>query len=261
MFVVLHTLFLLMRSLLLTALLSSALSAVQAAPPGYRSSRYHYTSGNQPYHRPPVRLTFGGNLAYYNGDITSRLKDNTLRLGLGIGIAQSLSPHFVYGIDLSYFKLQAKDQVLARNYRFASTNGLLTTFLRYNLNEDKSMYVGAKYKPSPVQVFVQAGVGATLFDPTATQIVNDRPVGLPPEQRGGYPQVAAVLPVGAGVTLRASRAVRFTLEGLYYFTSTDLLDDISQRANPGMKDDFATVSLKMEYAFYRKHGKPLVHFD
>ena len=250
-----------MRSLLLTALLSSVLGAAQAAPPGYRSPRYYYTPRNQPYHRPPVRLTFGGNLAYYNGDITSRLKDNTLRLGLGIGLAQSVSPHLVYGIDLSYFKLQAKDQVLTRNYRFTSTNGLLTTFLRYNLFADKSMYVGSNYKPTPVQVFLQAGVGAMLFNPVATQLTGDGLLALPPEQRGGYPQLAAVLPVGAGVSFRASRAVRFTLEGLYYFTSTDLLDDISQRGNPNMKDDFATVSLKMEYAFYKKHGKPLVHFD
>lgn len=250
-----------MRSLLLTALFSGALGAAQAAPPGYRTPRFYYTPRHQPYHRPPVRLTFGGNLAYYNGDLTSRLQNNTLRLGLGIGLAQSVSPRLVYNIDLSYFKLQARDQVESRNYRFTSTNTLLTTSLRYNLNADKSMFVGPSYKATPVTAFLQAGVGALLFDPLATQLTSEGVRALPPERRGGYPVLAAVLPVGAGVTLRASRAVRFTLEGLYYFTSTDLLDDVSQRGNASMKDDFATVSLKMEIGFYRKHGKPLVHFD
>jgi len=249
-----------MRTLLLAALLGGALAA-HAAPPGYRAPRYRYTPSRQPYRRPPVRLVVGGNLAYYNGDISSRLKDNTLRLGLGIGLAQSLSPHLVYGADLSYYRLQATDALPYRNYRFTSTNGLLTTFLRYNLFADKGMYVGPNRRSTPVQVFVQAGVGATLYDPVATQLSPDRVVYLAPEQRGGYPNLAAVLPVGGGVTLQAGRAVRFTLEGLYYFTSTDLLDDVSQRGNPNLKDDFATVSLKMEFAFYRKVGKPLVHFD
>ncbi len=250
-----------MRSILLSALLSATLSAAQAAPPGYRLLRSYYTASNQLYRRPPVRLTFGGNLAYYNGDITNRLSNNTLELGLGIGLAQSLSPHVVYGVDLSYFNLQAKDQVLSRNYNFTSTNGLLTTFVRYNLNADKSMYVGPTYRPTPVQVFVQAGVGLTLFDPVVTQRTANGVVTLSPEKRGDYPGLAAVLPVGAGVTLRASRTVRFTLEGLYYFTTTDLLDGISQRANPNLTDDFATISLKMEIAFYKGKGKRLVHFD
>lgn len=250
-----------MRFILLTALLSGILSTAQAAPPGYHLPRSRYTSSNQLYHRPPVRLTFGGNLAYYNGDITNRLKNNTLELGLGIGLAQSLSPHFVYGVDLSYYNLQATDQVPGRNYSFTSTNGLLTTFVRYNLNADKSMYVGPGYRPTPVQVFVQAGVGLTLYDPVATQLTADGVATLLPVRRGDYPGLAAVLPVGAGITLRASRVLRFTLEGLYYFTSTDLLDGISQRANANMTDDFATVSLKMEIAFYKGKGKRLVHFD
>ena len=248
--------------LFLTLLLSVSLLAAQAAPPGYRPRRLYYTAGRQPYHRPPVRLTFGGNLAYYNGDIADKLDNNTLRLGLGIGLAQSLSPHLTFGADLSYIKLQAHDQLPSRGYNFTATDGLLTTFLRYNLFADKNMYFGTNRRPTPVLVFVQAGVGALLNHPTATtQQGFDFPVTLEPEVRGGYPRLAGVLPVGGGVTLRASRSLAFTLEGLYYFTSTDLLDDVSQRGNPNSNDDFATVALKVEYGFYKKKGKPLVHFD
>lgn len=252
--------------LFLTALLGASLSAAlpvttQAAPPGYRPLRHYYTPSHQPYHRLPVRLTFGPNLAYYNGDIADKLKNNTLRLGLGLGLTHALSPHLTYGLELSYLKLKATDQLPARGYSFASTNGLLTTFLRYNLNADKSLYFGLNNQPTPVLAFVQAGVGALLNNPTASRQTADGVLVLAPERRGGYPTLAAVLPVGGGVTLRASRSLHLTLEGLYYFTSTDLLDDVSQRGNPKSNDDFATVALKIEYAFYKKHGQPLAHHD
>ena len=77
----------------------------------------------------------------------------------------------------------------------------------------------------------------------------------------GTPRPAVVLPVGAGVTLRAGEYVFFTFEGLYYFTTTDRLDDVSQRGNPNSLDSFATGTFKLEYALHRKKPKPLVHFD
>jgi hypothetical protein len=40
-----------------------------------------------------------------------------------------------------------------------------------------------------------------------------------------------------------------------------LLDDVSARVNSNSLDGFATVNLKVEFAFNRKQGKPLVHFD
>lgn len=250
-----------MRLFFLTALLGGTLTAAQAAPPGYHAPRHYYTPRKQPYRRPPVRLTISGNLATYNGDITGRLADNTLRLGLGLGLVHALSPHLTYGLELSYFQLKAKDEYPSRGYSFESTNGLFTTFLRYNLFADKSMYIGQNYKPIVAQIFVQAGVGAVLYNPSLSQQTGDGLVALPPEVRGGYPGVAGAFPVGGGVTLKVSRAVNFTLEGLYYFTTTDLLDDVSQRANPKMTDNFGTLTFKMEYAFYKKHGKPLVHND
>ncbi len=245
-----------MRLFLLTALLSASLTAA-AGPPGYHAPRRFLTPSNQPYHRLPLRLNAGVNLAYYNGDLTNRLADNTYKVGLNLGLAKTLSPHLTFALDLSYLHLAAHDIYPQRGYAFSSDNVLVTTLLRYNLFADKSMLIGPMHKEVPVLVFLSAGVGATLFNPAASQY------GFPlaPEANNTYPGLAAVLPLGGGVTLRASQRLAFTAEALYYFTSTDLLDDVSLRANPNSTDDFATLTLKVEYSLGKKQRKLLIHND
>jgi hypothetical protein len=249
-----------MRSVL-TALLGGSLAAAPAlaAPADYYPPRHFYTARHQPYRRPPAPLTFGA--AYYDGDLTNRISSHP---SFSLGLVRPLSPHLSFGADLVYVRLEAQDYNESRGLRFTSTSGVLTTFVRYNLLADKSMYLGPHHRPTTAQLFLQGGVGLLLNSPKASANNPEPPYGrvaLPSERPGGYPALAGVLPVGGGITLRASRALAFTLEGLVYFTSTDLLDDISQRASLEKKDNFATASLKLEYTFYRKRGKPLVHFD
>ena len=248
--------------LLATCCLAAQATAAWASPPGYHTPRRRYTARNIAYVRPPLRLHLSGNLAYYNGDLTSRLKDNTLRLGLGVGLTQVLSPRFTFSSEISYFYLKAKDQNTSRGYSFESTNGLLQATLRYHLFEDKSMYVGLQKKNMPAQLFLEAGAGLLLTSPTAYQADG---IGgeqqLPPDTRQGYPLLAAAFPVGIGGTLKASNHLYFTLDALYYFTTTDLLDDVSRRGNPNQPDNFATVTLKIEYALGGNHRKPLARYD
>jgi hypothetical protein len=245
-----------MRFPLLLALLGSSLSAI-AAPPGYHSPRRFLTPSGKPYHRQPLRLTLGLNLGYYNGDLTGKLNNNSLRLGINAGLTKTLSPHLTLATDLSYVRLKATDDYPARGYSFSGDNGLLTGRLQYNIWADKSLYVGPEHHEMPLLVYAEAGVGALVYDPSATQ----QGFGIPPEGRNKYPDLAAVLPVGGGVTLRASKGVAFTLEALYYFTSTDLLDDINQRGNPDQFDDFATLTFKAEFSLGKGHKKTLVHND
>lgn len=245
-----------MRLFLLSAFVSAHLAAV-AGPPGYHAPRRFLTSDNQPYHRLPLRLNAGVNLAYYNGDLTNHFSDNKFKVGLNAGLAKTLSPHLTFALDLSYLHLAAKDIYPQRGYAFTSNNVLLTTLLRYNLFADKSMLIGPKHQEMPVLVFLSAGVGATLFNPSASL----RGMPLPPEGNNTYPGLAAVLPVGGGVTLRASPRLAFTAEALYYFTSTDLLDDVKQRGNPNSTDDFATLTVKVEYSLGKSKGKLLIHND
>ena len=245
-----------MRLLFIATLLAASFSAA-ARPPGYRHPRRYFTATNQPYYRPPVRVNVGANLAYYNGDLTNRLGDNTLRVGLDLGMARSLSPHLTFALDLSYLHLKAKDYYPSRGYRFTTDAGALTALLRYNIFADKQMLIGPAHKAMPLLVFASAGGAALLYSPSLSRFDS----ALPPEQGNSYPAAALALPVGGGLTLRASPQLAFTAEALYYFTTTDLLDDVSQRGNPGKTDAFATVTLKAEFSFKKGHGKPLVRND
>jgi len=245
-----------MRFPLLLALLGSSLAAV-AGPPGYHSPRRLLTPSGQPYRRLPLRLNLGINGGYYNGDLTSSFSDNTLRVGVQVGLAKTLSPHLTFAADLASVNLKATDFTPARGYSFTSNNAVLTGRLQYNIFADKSMYIGPKHQEMPVLVYVEAGLGAMLFNPQASQYG----VGLPHEGRNSYPALAGVLPFGGGVTLRASKRLAFTLEGLYYLTTTDLLDDISERGNPKKLDDFATLAVKAEFSLGKAKKKPLVRND
>ena len=245
-----------MRFPLLLALLGSSLAAV-AGPPGYHSPRRFLTPSGQPYHRLPLRLTLGANLGYYNGDLTGRLSNNTLRVGVNAGLTKTISPRLSFATDLSYVRLKAADDFPVRGYSFSGDNTLLTGRLQYNLLADKSLYIGPEHREVPLLVYVEAGVGGMVYSPVAAL----QNVALVPEGRNKYPGLAAVLPVGGGVTLRTSKRLAFTLEGLYYFTSTDMLDDISQRGNPDRLDDFATLTFKVEISLFKGPKKPLAHND
>lgn len=249
-------------TLLATCCLAAQGLTAWASPPGYHTPRRRYTSRNQAYVRPPLRIHLSSNLAYYNGDLTNRFQDNTFRPGFGLGLTQVLSPRFTFSSEVAIVQLKAKDQFPSRGYSFESTNGLLQGTLRYNLFEDKSLLVGLQKKESPGQLFLEAGAGLLLTSPTAYQA--DGAGGqqqLAPDTHAGYPLLAAAFPVGIGGTIRATPHLYFTLDALYYFTTTDLLDDVSRRGNPKQPDNFATLTLKVEYGLGHKKPRPLAHYD
>jgi hypothetical protein len=245
-------------------LLAALPSVAQRRPSGYHDPKRLHNSEQRSYRRPPMRLTFGVNFATYNGDITGRLPDNSLRPGFGLGLVRPMSPHISLVAELSYNKLKAVDQRPERGLSFEGTNGTLTLLGRYNFLSDESMNFGPSYKKAHFQPFAEVGLGALLYDPVAYQTVAGVRTKLEPERRNVnylYPHLGAVLPVGGGVTIRTSPYFAVTLEGLYYFTSTDLLDDVSERANPDKLDKFITAGLKVEVGLKPSKKKPLVHFD
>jgi hypothetical protein len=246
------------------SLLAAFPSVAQRRPAGYQTPERLHSPDQRSYRRPPLRLTFGVNFATYNGDITGQLSDNSLRPGFGLGLVVPMSPHLSVAAELSYNKLKAVDQRPARGLSFQGTNGVLTVLGRYNFLADKSMNFGPSFSLANFQPFATAGAGLLLFDPVASQTVAGVRTQLDPERRNTnymYPHLGGVLPVGAGLTVRTSAYFAVTLEGLYYFTSTDLLDDVSERGNPDKLDKFMTASLKLEVGLKPSKKKPLVNFD
>jgi len=212
--------------------------------------RRHYGSQGRAYYRGPVRFTVGGGAAYYSGDLGSSLSENLLGGSFNLGILYLIRPRLVLGSEFTYFQLGAKDQLPERGLAFRSRNVSGTTFLRFELLRDESQYASPKRAAALVKPYVKAGGGLLLYNPKAylgTERPTERTMFLDPE-RNDYPALAVVAPVGLGVVVRLTPKLNATLEGTYYFTTTDHLDDISRRANPGENDGYGLAELKLEYA-------------
>lgn len=237
--------------LLISSLATSLLLAHSAtAQDGPERRRRHYNGQARAYYRGPVRFTVGGGAAFYSGDLTSSLSENFPGGSFSLGVLYLVRPHWVLGAEASYFQLGAKDQLPERGLAFRGRNASGVGFLRYELLRDESEFASPKRGAALVKPYLKAGFGFMLFNPQAyrgTERATDRTVFLEPE-RYDYPAPTFVAPVGLGVVLRLSPKLNATIEGAYYFTTTDHLDDISQRANPNQNDGYSVAELKLEYA-------------
>ena len=243
------------RIISLFALISLLATGSGRAQQGPGQRRRLVDGQGRVYYRGPLRLTLGGGVALYSGDLTSGLADNFPGPSLSLGLLYGLRPHLLLGAEGSYFRMGARDQLRERGLAFEGTNGMGTVFVRYELLRDASRYAaGSQNGPPPlVQPYLKAGLGLLLYDPKS-YLGRARPTAstsyLAPE-RNDYPALAGVAPLAAGLSVQATEQLRLTLEGAYYLTTTDHLDDVSTRGNPAQNDGFGTVELKVEYRVQR----------
>ena len=216
-----------------------------------RQERYY--SHQRPYYRGPLHVTLGGGTALYDGDLGNSPGDNFLGPAVSLGVLYRLTPHLHLGSELSYFELGARDKLRERGLAFTSTNGLGTVFFRFDLLPDESIFAATQAEAPTFQVFVQGGAGLLLYNPQSyigTQRATGGTSFLAPE-RNDYPALAGVAPVGGGFSVRLTGQLRANLEANYYFTTTDQLDDVSNKRLGGAslnRDGFGTVMLKLDYS-------------
>ena len=217
-----------------------------------RQERYYNHQG-RPYYRGPLHVTLGGGTAFYDGDLGNSPGDNFLGPAVSLGVLYRLTPHLHLGSELSYFELGARDKLRERGLAFTSTNGLGTVFFRFDLLPDESIFAATQAEAPTFQVFVQGGAGLLLYNPQSyigTQRATGGTSFLAPE-RNDYPALAGVAPVGGGFSVRLTGQLRANLEANYYFTTTDQLDDVSNKRLGGAslnRDGFGTVMLKLDYS-------------
>jgi hypothetical protein len=236
--------------LLISSFAASVTLAHSVAAQSPERRRRHYNAQARAYYHGPVRFTVGGGAGFYSGDLGSSFSENFPGGSFSLGLLYLVRPHLVIGAEANYFQIGAKDQLPERGLAFRSRNVSGVTFLRYELLRDESEFASPKKDAALVKPYLKAGVGFLLYNPKSyrgTTRADERTAFLPPE-RNDYPAMAIVAPVGLGVVLRLSPKLNATLEGAYHFTTTDHLDDISQRANPKQNDGYALAELKLEYA-------------
>ncbi len=231
---------------------TSALAARPAAAQHQRQVR-HYNAQGRPYYQGPLHITLAGGTGLYNGDLGNRPDDNFYGLAGSLGVLYRLTPHWHLGSEFSYVSLGARDNLLDRGLAFTSHNGLGTAFLRYDLLADESVFAASNGDSPIFQVYVQGGVGLLLYNPQAylgTSRASSNTSFFAPE-RNDYPALAGTFPVGAGFSVHLFDRWRAGLEGNYYFTTTDQLDDISNKRLGGASantDGFGTLMLKLDYS-------------
>ncbi|MGY2131004.1 hypothetical protein ACW9KT_02160 [Hymenobacter sp. HD11105] len=238
-----------LRLLSLSFLLFCSLALSYTAAAQGPGQQRRYFSQARPYYRGPVSVTLGGGVGLYKGDLGG-LSQNLPGPSLSLGLLYLLRPHLLIGGEGTVFQLGATDQLPERSIAFRGRNAMATTFLRYELLRDESQFAAPRGPAAVIKPYLKAGVGFLLFDPQA-YIGTGRPavnqVYLAPESNA-YPDVAIVAPLGAGLTFRLTRNFSASAEAAYYLTSTDLLDDVSERGNSSKRDGFGIVELKIEYA-------------
>ncbi|QIX61291.1 hypothetical protein FY528_03600 [Hymenobacter lutimineralis] len=236
------------RFLLVATLAAFAAPAAVAQSPNH--GKRHYNHQSRPYYRGPVRFTFGGGITYYNGDLTGSLAENFIGPAISAGVLYKLYPGLQVGGEFTYFQLGAKDQLPSRGLAFRGRNASLIAQARLSLLRDPADFSDGTGVPAVIKPYLRFGVGALLYSPESYQ-GTERPTsntnfGSP--ERNDYPATALIAPVGLGLSVRASRRVSVALEGTYFFTTTDHLDDVSTRANPARNDGYGLLELKAEYA-------------
>jgi opacity protein-like surface antigen len=239
------------RSLIFGGLAAGALGS-HPAQAQYHHPVRHYNRQERAYFRGPLHVTLGGGTALYSGDLGSSPGDNFLGPALSLGVLYRLTPHLHLGSEFSYVELGARDKAKERGLAFTSTNGLGTVFFRFDLLPDESVFAASMAEAPVFQVFVQGGAGLLLYNPQSyigTERATETTGFLPPE-RNDYPAMAMAFPIGAGFSVRLTDKLRANLEGNYYFTTTDQLDDINLRLGGASanKDGFGTVMLKLDYS-------------
>ncbi|WP_426059429.1 hypothetical protein [Hymenobacter sp. B1770] len=237
---------------LIFGLVAAGIFGSHTAQAQYTRQVRHYNTQGRPYYRGPMHVTLGLGTALYNGDLGNSPSDNFFGAAASMGVLQRLTTRLHIGSEFSYVKMGARDQARERGLAFTSTNGLGTVFLRFDLLHDESIFAASQAEAPIFQVYVQGGAGLLLYNPQSyvgTERASKSTSFLSPE-RNDYPALAGVLPVGAGFQVRLTDQLRAGIEGNYYFTSTDQLDDINLRLGGASrnKDGFGTLMLKFDYA-------------
>ncbi len=233
-------------------LVAASLFSGHAAMAQYHYQVRHYNHKGRPFYQGPLHVTLGGGTAFYDGDLGRSPGNDFLGPAISLGVLYRLTAHLHLGSEFSYFKMGAHDKAPERGLAFTSTNGMGTVFLRFDLLPDESIFAASTAEAPIFQVYVQGGAGLLLYDPQAyigTARANSNTSFLAPE-RNDYPAMAGVAPVGLGFAVRLTDQLRANLEGNYYFTTTDQLDDINVRLGGASlnNDGFATLMLKLDYS-------------
>ncbi len=223
----------------------------------------------------------GTGTSTYYGELKNKSDFIDAKPNLTVGLSYFVVPQIAVRADVAWFKLTGDDALaddpsrVKRNLSFYANNFEATVTGALNLKPNAYRY----YQRPAFNAYVFAGLGLMYSNPMAEY--NGGKYALQPLQTEGvkYSRVNFVVPVGAGVRLKAGPFINLVLEGGFRKTFTDYLDDVStvhpdktgwdetrialsdrrpelgqspyeagtQRGNPSKKDAYFLLNFKVEY--------------
>lgn len=185
--------------------------------------------GKNPYTKPFLKAThiaysigstgYFGDIAPFRNYASTALK--SVRVSAGLEVSRSLNSHLTHRINLNYVMLNSNDKYydscasfstnFYRGKNFTSDLIDLSTSYEYGVNH-------LKFKP-----YLFSGIGIMI-----TKI------------KGGNMQTALNVPLGIGIKTAINKKFTLALELNYRYTSTDLLDGLSDKETR----DFSNTSIQ-----------------
>ncbi|WP_162052441.1 hypothetical protein [Pontibacter pamirensis] len=181
----------------------------------------------------------------FQGEGLGPLRNNGLGQNYNLGIMYRMSPmiSLLGSLDYHGFKAaEGMDTDESYNVAFRSQAYIASGSVVVNL---VNRYSGRSAKL--VIPYIKAGFGAASYS-ASSFLVGDGGKEIKLSNLRGYPALAAVVPVGAGLDFRFSSAISVSPEVSFNLTSTDYLDNMPDEVGAfGKNDHFINASIKVFY--------------
>ncbi|MDH3709001.1 MAG: porin family protein [Cyclobacteriaceae bacterium] len=174
-------------------------------------------------------VSVGLGTASYHGDLKSSQINFDLKGAANVGIEVPVKGRLNIRGEFMWYRISdgedktidSEDKFFVRNLSFNSSNFDLSVMGIFQITPNS---------PRPrtdLTTYAIAGIGGTYYNPKAE--LNGTDYKLRPLMTEGvdYGEIAFVIPVGAGASVRLNYDWSIGLEAIYRFTTTDFLDDVS----------------------------------
>jgi hypothetical protein len=152
----------------------------------------------------------------------------------GGGLSYRMNDYLFFSFNLQYYRIGGSDlesgnaSRLKRNLSFRADNFEFSFLGHFEfLNYNSFRYLTRR--EFPISMFIYTGFGITTNNPMAQAEGSSDYIALRPLKTEGsaYSPVAAILPIGLGISYKVLNNLELSLMAGYRFTSTDYLDDVS----------------------------------
>jgi hypothetical protein len=228
-----------------------------------------------------IIFSAGTGTSTYFGELKSKGGYIDPRINMNAGLQYFVVPQVAVRGEVSWFRLGGDDAgangaYATRNLSFVSNNFEASITGALHLKPMNYRY----YQRPAFNAYVFTGIGILYFNPRAELDGVMYPLQPMMTEDVDYSRTQIVIPVGAGIKLKAGPFFNFVVEGGYRKTFTDYLDDVSTvhpdkstwtnpirvalsdrgpeidaaprragavRGNPDKKDGYFLMNLKVEY--------------